>query len=92
MRPALNLSSRSQQRKVVLTVFSPTINRYFIDEFRSFLFPLCPHVFVLAAEFFPPLFFFRSQHQAHGTSLGAVFATGTAGSAAYAISGHVDAS
>ncbi|CAN0355570.1 unnamed protein product [Laminaria digitata] len=32
-----------------------------------------------------------TQHQAHGTSLGAVFATGAAGSAAYALSGHVDA-
>ncbi|CAN0353836.1 unnamed protein product, partial [Ectocarpus sp. 8 AP-2014] len=31
-----------------------------------------------------------TQHQAHGTSLGAVFATGAAGSTAYALAGHVD--
>lgn len=30
------------------------------------------------------------QHQAHGTSLGAVLATGAAGSGAYALAGHVD--
>eukprot|EP00903_Cladosiphon_okamuranus_P015302 g14136.t1 len=31
-----------------------------------------------------------TQHQAHGTSLAAVFATGAAGSTAYALAGHVD--
>ncbi|CAM9461150.1 unnamed protein product [Scytosiphon promiscuus] len=31
-----------------------------------------------------------TQHQAHGTSLGAVFTTGAAGSTAYALAGHVD--
>jgi Sulfite exporter TauE/SafE len=31
-----------------------------------------------------------SQHQAHSTSLGTVFATGTAGAVGYAASGHVD--
>ncbi|CAM9274778.1 unnamed protein product, partial [Choristocarpus tenellus] len=31
-----------------------------------------------------------NQHQAHGTSLGAVLATGAAGSAAYALTGEVD--
>jgi Sulfite exporter TauE/SafE len=31
-----------------------------------------------------------SQHQAHATSLGTVFATGTAGAVGYGLSGHVD--
>eukprot|EP00752_Nemacystus_decipiens_P011559 g10264.t2 len=31
-----------------------------------------------------------TQHQAHGTSLAAVFTTGAAGSTAYALAGHVD--